>query len=331
MFFQHEKGTHDHYQGAIWFSNPRALAGVVKALGGNGIHVEPAKASPEKNRDYCSKSESKVAGPWELGAMPKQGKRADLVKVADSIRKRGYEETYLRYPQVTMKYPTGLKEYEFITRKKARLNKGYVKPRIWVLWGAPDSGKSRWAAESSDSVYFKEPIADKWWQGYHGQDRIVLDDFYGQIPYHDILRLIDGYAQTRHREIKGGFTILSNTEWVFTSNSDPRQWYANVPDREALWNRLWHRFESIVWCTDDNTQTPCPCSKCGPVWVHPSDGTNVPGLRADTFGTSYQFPCKWCDKLFTTTDVSDRFCDLNCQACFNVNPGGSHSIPPRLS
>ncbi len=267
LFFQHEKEARDHFQGAVWFKNKVRLATVVRALGGGGIHVERARGTPQQQVEYCSKQETKVAGPWELGVRPRQGRRTDIEETLKAVKKRGYQEAFTdpKYAKTMVKYPRGMQDYEWAVKKKARIDKGYVKPRIWVLWGPTDTGKTRWATTSSDSWWIHPDLDEKWWDGYNGEDRIILDEFACQWKLQTLLSTIDGTIN--QKATKGSHVILQNVEWVFTANSDPSTWYPNCrqEQRDALFNRLFHRFESMVWFTGTNVQCRCPCTKCSPV------------------------------------------------------------------
>lgn len=281
LCFQAEKGAagRPHYQGAIYFSTAKTLAAAVVALGSGGVHVEAAKGKPSQQRRYCTKccgscfdagaaghgvqddcdKCDRVQGPWNLGTEPQQGKRTDIDQFVAVVRKRGYEEAAIQHPAPFVKYHTGAKQLDFIYRKRARMNLGFVSPTIWVLFGAPNTGKSRWAFSSTDGgIYCKEDLDDKWWDGYNGENRVVFDDFYGQIRYHRLLTILDGHAATRKIQTKGGFSLLSNSEFVFTSNSSPLDWYANVADKNALYSRLFHRSTSMIYNVGTKRQIHCP-------------------------------------------------------------------------
>lgn len=53
-----------HWQGAISFTNPRSLSGLIKAF--KGPHYEIAR-SKGASRNYCRKSDTHVSGPFEFG------------------------------------------------------------------------------------------------------------------------------------------------------------------------------------------------------------------------------------------------------------------------
>ena len=53
-------------------------------------HFEVARGSPESNRAYCTKSDTRVDGPWEFGALPfGQGHRVDLDDAAEAVLATG--------------------------------------------------------------------------------------------------------------------------------------------------------------------------------------------------------------------------------------------------
>ena len=65
-----------HLQGYVYYKNARSFSAVKKLC--NSAHLEIAKGSAEDNQKYCSKSSSRLMGPWESGVLPKPGKRNDM-------------------------------------------------------------------------------------------------------------------------------------------------------------------------------------------------------------------------------------------------------------
>ena len=45
-----------------------------------------------------------------------------------------------------------------------------------MLWGPSGTGKSRFVAACWPDAFWKAPES-KWWDGYSGQETVVLDDF----------------------------------------------------------------------------------------------------------------------------------------------------------
>lgn len=97
-----------------------------------------------------------------------------------------------------------------------------------AFWGPTGTGKSRTAwDEAGMDAYPKDPRT-KWWDGYTGQEHVVVDEFRGGIDVAHLLRWLDRYPVLV--ETKGGSIPLRATKFWFTSNLDPRNWY---PDLDA--------------------------------------------------------------------------------------------------
>jgi len=108
----------------------------------------------------------------------------------------------------------------------------------YVYWGVTGAGKSRRAwDEASLSAYPKSP-STKFWDGYVGQEHVVLDEFRGEIGISHLLRWLDRYPVTV--ETKGSAVVLSARRIWITSNISPRDWYPNLDEAtmDALLRRL---------------------------------------------------------------------------------------------
>lgn len=86
-----ESGTH-HFQGYIHMPIAARFSKFHPVL--ERAHFEKAKGSPLQNKQYCTKEETRISGPYEFGACPGgQGQRADLLALRDAVKsgKRGRE------------------------------------------------------------------------------------------------------------------------------------------------------------------------------------------------------------------------------------------------
>ena len=91
-----------------------------------------------------------------------------------------------------IRYHRGLKALKHEYNKLERGN-GFIKPVIKIFWGATGTGKTRKAYQIDPNLY-KVPIHEgqtTWFDGYEGQETILLDEFYGGIKYSFMLRLFD--------------------------------------------------------------------------------------------------------------------------------------------
>ena len=116
-------------------------------------------------------------------------------------------------------YYRGLNYYRLMTEKPR-----YHEMNIIVCLGPTGTGKSKWAYDNYPNAYWKQN--SQWWDNYTNQDTVIIDEFYGWLPWSDLLRLCDRYpymVQSKH----GQLTFNSSTI-VFTSNSLPSSWYKNM-------------------------------------------------------------------------------------------------------
>lgn len=248
--YQHEKVSTDHLQGVICFDNPRTLTGVKKIL--PRAHLEVMRGSFEQAYAYAVKQETRVAGPWEAGTPLRQGRRTDIEDVVEEIIEGNLtlEDCYLEYPAQIAKYPRYFERIAAIRLKRQARAKyeeiitGEIVKKVTVLYGDPGSGKT-------SAVYKKHRMEDiytltfgdgssgsLWFDDYCGEKVLLLDDFYGQIRFATLLRILDIYPL--RMQTKGGYTHVNFDKIYITSNSPPKEWYPNVEDdkKEALYRRI---------------------------------------------------------------------------------------------
>jgi len=94
----------------------------------------------------------------------------------------------------------------------------------YVFQGPTGTGKSKECEEKYPKAYWKP--RGQWWDGYCGQETVIIDDFYGWLPFDLILRLCDRYPL--HVETKGGTVHFVAKKIIFTTNALPTTWYKNV-------------------------------------------------------------------------------------------------------
>lgn len=232
-----EQGT-AHLQGYIAFDNPIRFSELRKWFPDSRAHLEVAKGSAQQNQDYCTKEEGRLAGYWEFGVMPKQGKRNDLLKVKELLDSGAtLKEVSDKHFSAFVRYSKSFKEYQLL----------HTEPRNWemdveVVWGATGTGKSRYCMETYPGAFWKSRNSgnQQFWDGYNGEEVIIIDEFYGWFPWDYLLRLTDRYPFSL--DVKHGTVPLSARKIVFTSNKHPREWYPNSryqwDDRNPLKRRI---------------------------------------------------------------------------------------------
>lgn len=113
---------------------------------------------------------------------------------------------------------------------------------VTVLWiaGPTGTGKTK-LAMAGPSVYRLTHQDRVWFDGYDGQERLVIDELsVPYIPFNWLLQLLDGYPITL--PIKGGFADAYFNEVYITSNRLPFDVYKDIPDHRqaALARRISH-------------------------------------------------------------------------------------------
>lgn len=215
-----ESGT-PHLQGYVEFHNNQKLriTAAKSRLVGLGfpesIHLEPAKGSGIQNVAYCSKG----GDFWQGGVAPKgQGKRTDLDNVCDLINSgSSLSDIAEQYPAQVVKFGQG------ITRLiQMKVERRFFKTEIYWLWGPTGSGKSRYAWDAAPGAYMK-CSSHKWWDGYLGQETVILDDYRPckEMPFNLILNLFDRYPLSV--EVKGGMMEFISKIIYVTSPFSPNQ------------------------------------------------------------------------------------------------------------
>jgi len=230
-----EEGTL-HLQGYASMRKMYRFKGI-KGLVGDRAHIEEAKGDEEQNFNYCSKEQDFI----EIGQRQKPGKRNDLVAIAEMVKEGATMQ------QVADVAPdTYIRNYRGIAAYAALQTQHYEHDTTRGLWlyGAPGVGKSHHARNFSDAqgdVYIKGQ--NKWFDGYAGEDVLLLDDLDTPVLGHYLKIWADKWACTG--EIKGGTVKLQHKYIVVTSNYTPATLW---PDDEQMQQAVQRRFK-MVHCT----------------------------------------------------------------------------------
>lgn len=231
-----------HIQGYVEFKRSWRRVGVARILDLPDAHLEVRRGTRNQARDYCRKSDTREEGPWELGTWNAagSGNRSDLESVRDAIRE-GLPEVDLadQFFESWVRYRSSFNAY-----RELRVNVPNVRQmETRVLWGPSGTGKTFRATKFGGESYWilTRPAARHmplWFDGYSGQECLIIDEFYGWIPFDFLLRLLDVYRL--QLQVRGGFVWAQYRNVVITSNADPSEWYPGVPEdrRAALLRRL---------------------------------------------------------------------------------------------
>lgn len=222
-----------HWQLVVYFPKKASLH-YLKLLFGDRCHAEVSRSEAANN--YVWKDDTHIIGTrFELGKLPfKRNCPKDWDLILENTRKGKFDDV-----------PSDVLIRCYGNLKRIRVDSLHAEPipkRVYCYWGETGAGKSRRAWElATFDAYPKDPNT-KFWDGYSGQKRVVVDEFRGCISISHILRWLDRYPVIV--EVKGSSCVLQADEIYFTSNLDPREWYPDL-DNETK-NALLRRFTEIV-------------------------------------------------------------------------------------
>ena len=227
---QLEKGDESgkiHIQFFVNFEKACRITAITKFC--KQIHVERVKVNNGADR-YCMKEETRVEGPVELGEKPvARNSKQDWEEIWQKAKEGKLEEI-----------PASIRVLHY--NKLKSIAKDHMKFEdkdhlrgIWV-YGKAGAGKSRWAREQSKSIYPK--LCNKWWDGYQGEEVVVMDDF---MPEHKVLCQQLKIWADRYDcilETKGGAAHSAYNYIIVTSQYSIDEIWEDDRDREALHRRF---------------------------------------------------------------------------------------------
>lgn len=261
ILFQLEEGSNKtkHFQGCIIMKKPIDKGGLKKHLNLcvpllENCHLEKTKYE-EYAEKYCTKMDTRIAGPWQAGTIPKtkqQGKRNDLLNVYDDI-KNGLSMydvmcnnpgAYMKCHKAADKVKSLIDKHnavETMCRRRVEL----ASTPVICYWGESGAGKTMAATQDTrNTIIAKITESGKMWlDGWDKEKILVIDEFKPYMIKHaELLQIMDNNT-TRGYEVKGGMIFPSFEKIYITSQTHPEEWYPNLSDEEE--KALLRRFSSI--------------------------------------------------------------------------------------
>ena len=248
-----------HHQAYVSFVNPKSasnknLCKIGDMFGPIHCSVQGMKGSFAQNEAYCSKE----GDLKEFGEKPRQGFRGDIREVADRILsgESSADEICIDNPEFFHQYGRTLDRLEAIAlRKKFRteMTKG-----IWIC-GASGSGKSHEAfSDYNPDTHYIKNLNEDWWDGYKGQETVIINEFRGEIRFSELLDLVDKWPKTVKWRCRESVPFLAKTV-IITSIKRPEDVYVNQVDEP--WKQFERRFvvkEMEQKCSEGNIKTSEP-------------------------------------------------------------------------
>lgn len=257
-----------HWQGYVLLKlEHKTTIGRIKSkiLNDQTAHIEQARGTPEQNKAYCTKTDTRLAGTasveWGSFEHRGAGRRNDLKpfdKACQDIMsgKTTINELAATDPALVARHFRNLKELQSL----ALYNVYGVLTRnvsVHIVWGPTRSGKTTYIEldqferlkRGPEDLYTVKCPGNHtlWWQNYIGQKTVIIEDFDGswggKLSIGQLLPLCEG--RPYFIEQKGGGAYLAADEIWFTSNGDPhKDWFPKMTTEQdserqaAFWARV---------------------------------------------------------------------------------------------
>lgn len=229
-------------------------------------HCEQRRGTPKQAAGYCKKNtdflglnDKRTSEVWfprtpgsndpsfqvedshwvgnEFGTISHQGERTELNNVTDDIL-AGHPIRYIveNHTNTYIKFHKGIERARSYMIKPRNLAE---RPQVIVRWGPTNCGKSE-SARLKDwpdvPHWVWDPASKHWFDGYDGEDKIIIEEFRSHIPFRELLTLLDRYECKR--EYKGGMINVVASKFIITSPTHPSSWYPNLAAHEGNLDQL---------------------------------------------------------------------------------------------
>lgn len=262
--FQLERGEEGgsqgylHYQGVLLLSRskPRRRQDVARVLKAHGIsdaHLEKTRSIGAAAR-YCSKSPTRVAGPWwssenfyessvrkakasGSGAVGDRMLLADAVDAGMTPQEIALDE---RLRLLLTSANIAFVEKIWTAQKAKRWSSEQREVEVTYLWGPTGVGKTRSVREAvpPEKLYAATLSTRDPFGKYAFEPVLLLDEFRGDCPLPELLQLLDRYPVQLDRRYENSWAAWNRV--FICSNWPLSDLYRDAPaaDRAALRRRI---------------------------------------------------------------------------------------------
>lgn len=198
-----------------------------------GCKIHPDVKGALGNEEQCTAYGSKDNDYQDFGDKPKQGMRSDLEAIKDDILNgtTTVDDIAIEQPNMYHQYGRTFNKLEDIALRR--------KFRTWMttcewIYGKTGVGKSHKAFENyNPDTHYIYPNDNGWWDGYTGQETVIINEFRGGIQYSELLDLIDKWPKTVKRRHREPAPFLAK-HIIITSSMTPSEVYNNLSINDRL-------------------------------------------------------------------------------------------------
>lgn len=215
-----------HLQGFVYFDTVKSLKQMKDIH--ETAHWESMRGTVDQAAQYCMKD----GDYFESGVKPLSDKEKG------SFGKLSIEERWAlaKAGEFELLPPEHIKIYQYVHSKYRTVADRDVLDNIWVQ-GFSGCGKSRWVRDTYPTFFVKS--MSKWWDGYNGEEVVVLDDFdpkHAEFLSYYLKIWADRYVF--NAEVKGGMMSIRPKTFIITSQYAIEDCFQSPQDIAAIARRF---------------------------------------------------------------------------------------------
>jgi len=196
-------------------------------------HWEAARGTNAEASEYCKKEGDFM----EWGELPAEnGKKRKCEVLLEMVIEGKTDCEIMELEPSALFHQRALEAARYKFQKKEAQKWRDV--NVLALWGSTGVGKTKRARELLPNAFIVHLGGKEWWDGYEGEEELIIDDYDNCVTCLRMLAILDGHPL--RLPIKGGFVWALWKRVVITSNIAPEMWHseAKYAHRVALQRRI---------------------------------------------------------------------------------------------
>lgn len=248
LIFQIEKGENEnteHIQGFITFRHPKRFQTMKNVL--PIAHLEEARGTSVQCRDYCSKPDTRVLGPFEYGTFDGERERTDIRDFVDLAKAGASKEDICKlYPQLFLKsghridaiYATQFEKYATQCRDV----------KVTYIYGPSGVGKTSKVRRELGlkDAFWVHNYDNSMFTNYKSQDTLVFDEYCGDIK----IPQLNQYLNINPIQLRGLNCVKYGAyhNVCIISNYAPKELYQDIQrTKPNIFETFMRRLHTIIY------------------------------------------------------------------------------------
>lgn len=229
-----EKSGIEHFQFFLEFINPQYFNKLKEELIPYGAFFKPMISTAKRCQEYCSKVETRLTGPYEVGEFTSEAKRTDLIRARQMIKEGiSFDEVADTFPTQCLQYERSLKSLE-IEYKRKTFGESCRNIEVVYMYGPSGVKKTGriYKKHGMSNVFVISNYEKYLFENYNFKNVVVFDEFLSQVEITLMNKLIDIYPV----DVRGlGKTYPACYDKVYiVSNLPLKKQYANLNEEKRF-------------------------------------------------------------------------------------------------